>query len=491
MTDYLDEALDEDLESVTEHEEPVTEQRMDVESVTKTSEDEKTITLVHTVSFYRRQQGQVGESPVRKITRTHQVMQIAEEDESNELNTPKKVHFERSESVVPFTDQGFLVKEKIEKLLNEVCKQQQIIGQTSQALHLCASTVEFSGSAESVEGERHLLVATHRRQACLDEIQRLRVDGYIRSPNAPKERGCLIVRDITIPLRQDYVRNLSTDAIAGHQIVCLLKYNETVLATKTVPTLPGLVSVKFPDVLTLDPVYGDFKVTLEVYGMTAKREVLPHEIKYHIDVNKKTPRKKNSRLVTPLVAATGGVPSVRSPALTQYGFAIFSLREIQRNTWTLAKMSPISPLDGSIHMRLDCELEIFVEYKGFLTMFEEISGFGAWHRRWCRLNGHLLTYWKYPDDEKKRAPIGSIDLSSCSSKIIQTAPRDICARLNTILVECSRPHEHSDTESLVIVPRGNITIVRSLLSADTKEERDEWCAYLNKSLTLLRAWNAK
>lgn len=51
-------------------------------------------------------------------------------------------------------------KEKTEKLLVEVCKQQQIITQTSQALNLCAATVEFSGSTESVEGERHLLVAS-------------------------------------------------------------------------------------------------------------------------------------------------------------------------------------------------------------------------------------------------------------------------------------------------------------------------------------------
>jgi len=36
------------------------------------------------------------------------------------------------------------------------------------------------------------------------------------------------------------------------------------------------------------------------------------------------------------------------------------------------------------------------------TMFEDVSGFGAWHRRWCVLkNGHL-SYWKYPDDEKEK-----------------------------------------------------------------------------------------
>lgn len=29
---------------------------------------------------------------------------------------------------------------------------------------------------------------------------------------------------------------------------------------------------------------------------------------------------------------------------------------------------------------------------------------------------------------------------------------------------------------------------RHLLSADTKAERDEWCAYFNKALALMRAW---
>jgi len=51
-------------------------------------------------------------------------------------------------------------QDKIKKLLSEVCKQQQVIGQASQALNLCAATVEFSGSTESVEGERYLLLAS-------------------------------------------------------------------------------------------------------------------------------------------------------------------------------------------------------------------------------------------------------------------------------------------------------------------------------------------
>jgi PH domain len=35
-------------------------------------------------------------------------------------------------------------------------------------------------------------------------------------------------------------------------------------------------------------------------------------------------------------------------------------------------------------------------------MFEDVSGFGAWHRRWCVLKNNLFSYWKYPDDEKEK-----------------------------------------------------------------------------------------
>lgn len=306
--------------------------------------------------------------------------------------------------------------------------------------------------------------AAHSRQAALNEVTRLRVERCLRPIDAPKECGRLTVKEITLPLKQDYITKLSTDKISGHHLVCLLKYNEQVLATKTIPTLPGLLSVKFPDVLQMDNVYADFKVTLEIYGMTAQREVLPHDIKYHIKNKKgiiKTPKgkKAESRLIMPPVQSPAGPNVVRTPSFVHYGFVIFSLREAQRTNWTLNQVSGVSPLVGNVHMKVNCALSVNIDYKGFLTMFEDISGFGAWHRRWCRLHGNVLSYWKYPDDERK-PPIGSLDLSACEQQKITTAPRDVCARLNTFLLELKRPRHDDDEDSLVLVTRGDHTIVR-------------------------------
>ncbi|XP_055620837.1 anillin-like isoform X2 [Toxorhynchites rutilus septentrionalis] len=458
------------------------------------SDDNNMVTLVHTVSFYRRQQNTNTQTPVKKIMRTpvHSQPQVDSTTEDSDDGCSATT----IASDATIDENEYLVQEKVKKLLDEVCKQQTVIAQASQALNLCAATIEFSGSTESVEGERHLLVATHRRQAILDEVQRLRVEGCIRPRGAPTEKGRLTVKEITLPLKQDYIRKLSSDSISGHHVVCLLKYNETILATQTIPTLPGLLSVRFPDVLQLNNVFADFKITMEIYGMTAQREILPHEIKYHIAMNKKgsnklhTPKgvKSNSRLIMPPVQSPAGPQAVRTPALVQYGFIIFSLKEIQRTNWTLNPVSGVSPLEGTVHMKVNCELTVTVDYRGFLTMFEDVSGFGAWHRRWCRLQGHVLNYWKYPDDEKRKAPIGSIDLQGCCTQKVSVAPRDVCARLNTLLLEFRRPAQPGDVESLVLVKQGSTTLQRHLLSADSKEEREEWCAHLNKTLALLKAW---
>jgi len=44
----------------------------------------------------------------------------------------------------------------------------------------------------------------------------------------------------------------------------------------------GGAALVFPGSLRLDGLYSDFKVTLEIYSLQTNREVLPHDIKYHI-----------------------------------------------------------------------------------------------------------------------------------------------------------------------------------------------------------------
>ena len=54
----------------------------------------------------------------------------------------------------------------------------------------------------------------------------------------------------------------------------------------------------------------------------------------------------------------------------------------------------------SVFTNISCTLYLKVTNRGFLTMFDDVSGFGAWHRRWMVLEGNTLSFWKYPENEK-------------------------------------------------------------------------------------------
>lgn len=101
-------------------------------------------------------------------------------------------------------------------------------------------------------------MATHRRLACLNEVQRLKYEGLV--DRTGREKGTLSIQEIIVPLKQTYISRLASYEINGHHLLCLVKYNEYVLATKTLPTLPGLKSVKFTDSLIFNEVFADFKV---------------------------------------------------------------------------------------------------------------------------------------------------------------------------------------------------------------------------------------
>lgn len=437
--------------------------------------------LTHTVSFYRKQQTPV-KTPIRQISHQPLIDENVEEDADSEY---------------------ILVAKKIQELMEEINKQQMVISQTSQALNLCNSTLEFMGSTEQVEAEKLLLLATHRRQACLHEVQRLKVEGTLRpqdqhAQNIPLEKGSLLISNIVLPMKKEYVRALAAAGGKGHHVVCLVKSGEQVIPTQLISTVASSSKnpdhdIHIPGSVKLKDIYSDFTVTFEVYCLQAQEEILPHEVKYHINKKgntKSTPKKakQESRMVLPPKESPAGPQAVRSSSFALMGYVIFSVHSINKTHWTLNKAPSMSPLEGRVDMKISCDLNVSTEHKGFLTVFEDISGFGAWHRRWYILRGHILSYWKYPDDEKKKPPTDSINLKYAITKEIGPVSRDICARLNTFLIETERGVLPDDKESLTVIRKGDKSIVRHLLSADTKDERIEWCQMFNKALTALRMW---
>lgn len=95
------------------------------------------MTLVHTVSFYRRQQtaNSASNTPIKKV--------VHRNEDSEEEEMVKKENSTSSNGSKKAREESEL---KIQRLLDEVMRQQAVIKQTSQALNLCAATFEFSGN---------------------------------------------------------------------------------------------------------------------------------------------------------------------------------------------------------------------------------------------------------------------------------------------------------------------------------------------------------
>uniref|UniRef100_A0A2A4JW92 PH domain-containing protein n=1 Tax=Heliothis virescens TaxID=7102 RepID=A0A2A4JW92_HELVI len=453
LDDILDEAINEQSEGPTPPK--INKERSAFKSPLKLqpatpARPDRGNELVHSVSFYRR-------------------MQNASSTPSTPMRTIRHASPEREPPATPDEPAACVttVRERIKELQAEIAKQQTVISQASQALNLCAATIEFSGSTEQAEGERLLLLATHRRQACLHELQRLQVEGA--GPAATAGMATLHLTQLSVPLKRDYVRQLNADGAVGHHAVCLVKCRDRVLATSMQQTQPSTTLLHFPDDIRMLGLASDFKSSSKLL----------------------TPKSKISELKAPRVQSPAGPLAVRSPQFALHGYCIFALQQASRRSFTLNKVPCGSPLEGSVNLEIKARVQVPPPspHAAFLTAFDDVSGLGAWHRRWFRLQPPRLAYWKYPDDVQKKMPIGDIDLSTVISERVIKAPRDLCARPNTILLESSIPAGLivPDSGSLVYVRRPDGSVVRRhLLAADTPKDRDIWLDCLNKALEYVR-----
>ncbi|XP_038246628.1 anillin isoform X4 [Dermochelys coriacea] len=418
------------------------------------------------------------------------------------------------------------IKQKMQELNNEISLQQTVIHQASQALNCCIDEEHGKGSQEEAEAERLLLLATEKRKALLEELNKLKNEGPQGKKNkaastsrefAPS-RGSVTLSEMRLLLKADFVCSTvqKPEATNYYYIILLRSGAENMVATPVSSTANCLNgdALTFTTTFTLQDVSNDFEINVEVYHLVQRKEGTGTTDKRKKATKSKviTPKRlltsitTKSTLLTPVMASPGGPNAVRTSNFVLVGSHKVSLSSIGNSKFTLDKinyggkerellgfMFPdkvpfLSPLEGHIHLKLKCQVDSCVEEKGFLTMFEDVSGFGAWHRRWCVLSGNCISYWTYPDDEKRKHPMGRINLANCTNRRIEPANREFCARPNTFELITVRPQREDDRETLVSQCKDTLCVTKNWLSADTKEERNLWMQKLNQVLVDLRMW---
>lgn len=417
------------------------------------------------------------------------------------------------------------IKKKMQELSNEINMQQTVIHQASQALNCCFDEEHGKGSQEEAEAERLLLLATEKRTALLEELNKLKSEGPHSKRNkaaststefAPS-RGSVSISEMRLPLKADFVCGTvqKPEAANYYYVIILRSGAENMVATPLASTASSLNgdALTFTTTFIMHDVSNDFEINIEVYSLVQRKEVTSTDKRKKANKSKViTPKRlltsitSKSTLLTPAMASPGGPNAVRTTnfilvgshklSLSSVGNAKFALDKINfegEEKELLGYMFPdkvpvLSPLEGHIYLKLKCQVDSSVEEKGFLTMFEDVSGFGAWHRRWCVLSGNCISYWTYPDDEKRKHPLGRINLANCTNHQIEPANREFCARPNTFELITVRPQREDDRETLVSQCRDTLCVTKNWLSADTREERNLWMQKLNQVLVDLRMW---
>uniref|UniRef100_A0A8C6Y9J8 Anillin n=1 Tax=Naja naja TaxID=35670 RepID=A0A8C6Y9J8_NAJNA len=405
------------------------------------------------------------------------------------------------------------IKQKLQELNNEINMQQTVIHQTSQALNCCIDEDHGRGSQEEAEAERLLLIATEKRAALLEELNQLKnkqpqskkikADSTISKVSPSK--GSVSLSEMRLPLKADFICNIQKADTANYYYIIMLKSGaENMVATPLASTANSLCgdALSFSTTFTLQNVSSDFEINIEVYNLIQKKELIG------VDKKKKSTKSKITYLfIFVAMTSPGGPNSVRTSNFTLVGSHTILLSSVGSTKFLLDKVINLhlelfsfhlhrkkflvpflSPLEGHIYLNVKCQIDSCVEERGFLTMFEDVSGFGAWHRRWCALSGNCISYWTYPDDEKRKHPLGFINLINCTNRQIEPANREFCARHNTFELITVRPQREDDKETLVSQCKDTLCVTKNWLSADTKDERNLWMQKLNQVLIDLRMW---
>ncbi|NXB93666.1 ANLN protein, partial [Vidua chalybeata] len=393
------------------------------------------------------------------------------------------------------------IKKKMQELNNEINMQQTVIYQASQALNCCFDEEHGKGSQEEAEAERLLLFATEKRTALLEKLNKLKSEGPHNKRNkaastssefAPS-RGSVSISEMRLPLKADFVCGTAQKPEAGnyYYVIILRSGAENMVATPLASTASSLNgdALTFTTTFTMHDVSNDFEINIEVYSWVQRKEATSTDKRKKTNKSKViTPKRLLTSITSVTMASPGGPNAIRSTNFILVGSHKLSLSSVGNTKFALDKVPFLSPLEGHIYLKLKCQVDSLVEEKGFLTMFEDVSGFGAWHRRWCVLSGNCISYWTYPDDEKRKHPFGRINLANCTNHQIEPANREFCARPNTFELITVRPQREDDRETLVSQCRDTLCVTKNWLSADTKEERNLWMQKLNQVLIDLRMW---
>ncbi|XP_063687501.1 anillin-like isoform X2 [Bolinopsis microptera] len=410
--------------------------------------------------------------------------------------------------------------EQVKVLEQGIMVQKELETQAAQLLEHCQYGLE------QVEAEKLLLVAGLKKNLWNYHLAEVKDEKHIfSSEEVPK--GYLEIKGISMLLRQDYLVNKVVETKKNQAFFVVVKVSPYRILTTNIATSECNIhgtNLSISDTIVIDNLPPDYKITLEVYCMsynmmnnatparkTSKVSNTPKKL-FQNAINKIGAQKKTanplassmesyskSGSTTPRGGSTSSRGGAKKSASQENKFALagtlnLSIKDAKKDQFRLRRAPFHSPFEGTINLSMTAKEAISSQppsHKGFLTIFQDESGLGAWNRRWCSVQDNKIYYWLYPEDEvnQNKQPHGEIDLRNCKTETVSVASRLDCARPNTFVLVIMAAAQPGDRTSIITESNGKTTQTKYLLSADSREERKQWMEVLNKCLQSVHSWN--
>ncbi|CAF0885941.1 unnamed protein product [Didymodactylos carnosus] len=417
----------------------------------------------------------------------------------------------------------WLVIDELQRLAELSKRETSILQQTSLALQCCTNDPHTALSDKKIECERVIFIARQKLTAYNSEIKRLEnCDPDMEYYSPELSRSTLVIQDIRLMIKEDYIRSLRKGTETKfYYIMYLMKYRSQILFSHMFSSLDTLQlngQIIFSNRMMIREVDSNFVATIGVYCMeiTMKHPIMGLD---HSAITAAANGATINHTCFPLndcrhcdrqsLNTTVAIPGqhtknntmIRVSSFFQVDAITIRKEHLKCNEFHLSISAASIPLKNKLYVKIQRLSEFNVRKCGYLTIYSDVSGSGIWLRRWFVLtNEHKLKYWSSPEDEDHVAA-EEIDLFYCIDHSVNILQRETCARPHTFELRIALPTKKSSNNSLITTnnppsnsiisqPFGKRTLYRYWLSADSKEDRNDWCRAINDLLEDLKEWES-
>src|SRR5690348_8082260 len=109
-----------------------------------------------------------------------------------------------------------------------------------------------------------------------------------------------------------------------------------------------------------------------------------------------------TNIIATLPGSSSRPVGIIDPGFQKVGYVTLNRSQLGKQKFYLTDV--MEPLDGNLVLNMRCFAEEVdpLDMHEFISLYQIVSGLGAWTRFWCVLSNGQMRFWRYLEDEEKK-----------------------------------------------------------------------------------------